>query len=149
DRVLEVPGFHVGGHLPGRMRSRIPSGKAFNVSRALGLLGIGNTAAGWMGREAVQLFETAGRAVGVRSRFTPIDAPARENITILDPKSDVETHIRDAGPALTPADLERLAHELSILSHPNAVVVFAGSTPPGVSAEQFGELVDLCIGKGA
>lgn len=149
DRVLEVPGFRIGGHLPGRMRWRAPSGKAFNVSRALGLLGVNSTAAGWVGRDAIESFETAARAAGVMPRFIPIDAPTRENITILDSKRNVETHIRDCGPDITDADLERLAHELTVLSHPNAVMVFSGSTPPGVSAERFGGLVDLCIEKGA
>jgi 1-phosphofructokinase family hexose kinase len=149
DRVMEVPGFRIGGHLPGRMRSRTPSGKAFNVSRALGLLGVTSTAAGWMGRDAIDSFEAAARAAGALPRFIPIDAPTRENITVLDTKRGVETHIRDAGPTITEADIEKLEHELAILSHPNAVVVFSGSTPPGVSAERFGKFVDQCIAKGA
>jgi 1-phosphofructokinase family hexose kinase len=149
DRVMEVPGFRIGGHLPGRMRSRTPSGKAFNVSRALGLLGVCSTAAGWMGRDAIDSFEAAARAAGALPRFIPIDAPTRENITILDTKRGVETHIRDAGPVITDDDIEKLVHELSILSHPHAVMVFSGSTPPGVSAEQFGIFVGLCIARGA
>lgn len=149
DRVMEVPQFRVGGHLPGRVRSRIPSGKAFNVSQALGLLGVRSIAAGWMGRDALEFFEKAARTRGVMPRFLPIDAPTRENITILDPKRRVETHIRDIGPTIAAADVDRLVHELSVLAHPNADIVFSGSTPPGVSPEKFGEMVDLCIGRGA
>lgn len=149
DRVIEVPGFRIGGHLPGRLLSRTPSGKAFNVSRALGLLGVNNTAAGWMGRDTIETFETAARASGVMARFIPIDAHTRENITVLDTKRGIETHIRDTGPEVTADDLDKLAHELSVLAHPNAVLVFSGSTPPGVSTEQFGRFVDLCLEKGA
>ena len=149
DRVMEVPGFHLGGHLRGRMRTRTASGKAFNVSRALGLLGVSNTAAGWMGNDALTFFEQAARDAGATPRFTPIEAPTRENITILDPHADVETHIRDAGPTVTTAEYDRLASELSILAHHNATVVFSGSTAPGISMKQFGALLDLCAGRGA
>ncbi|GMU20177.1 MAG: 1-phosphofructokinase [Phycisphaerae bacterium] len=149
DKVMEVSGLHIGGHLPGRLRSRTPSGKAFNVSRALGLLGIDNTAAGWMGRDAMEFFESAARAARVTPRFVPLEDATRENITLLDPVSRTETHIRDAGPSVAPEDIGRLRSELSILSHGQAVIVFSGSTPPGLSAEGFGELVDLCIERGA
>lgn len=149
DRVMEVPGFHLGGHLRGRMRSRTASGKAFNVSRALGALGVESTATGWMGRDGLELFERAARAAGVRTRFVTLDAPTRENITILDPQDRTETHIRDAGPMVGPADVERLAQELSFLAHPQAVIVFSGSTAPGMTAEQFGGLLGLCGQRGA
>ena len=149
DRVMEVPGFRIGGHLPGRMRSRTPSGKAFNVTRALGLLGVSSTAAGWMGRDAIDAFEAAARAVGSVPRFIPIDAPTRENITVLDTKRGVETHIRDVGPEITSTDVDKLEHEISVLAHPSAIMVFSGSTPPGVSPAQFGAFIDLCIEKGA
>ena len=108
-----------------------------------------NTAAGWMGRDAVDFFESVARQHDVTPRFIPIDLPTRENITILDPKRRIETHIRDIGPTVTEADLDRLRHDLSILAHPGAVMVFSGSTPPGISPEQFGEIVDLCMGRGA
>ena len=59
DRIIEVPGLHVGGHLPGRLRSRLPAGKAVNASRALSTLGVASTAAGWVGQETADLFEQA------------------------------------------------------------------------------------------
>lgn len=149
DRLMEVPGFHIGGHIQGRMRSRTPSGKSFNVSRALGLLGVSNTAGGWMGRDALELFERAAREAGAVPRFVPIDAPTRENVTILDLQGGTETHIRDAGPEVTAADLQRLRDDLAVIAHPRAVMVFSGSTPPGMSPGQFGEVIDLCISKGA
>lgn len=149
DRVMEVPGFRIGGHLRGRMRSRTPSGKAFNVSRALGVLGVPNVAAGFMGRDALQQFESAATAAGATPRFTALDAPTRENITILDPDARIETHVRDRGPKVTTADIERLAGDLALLVHAQALVVFSGSTPPGMPGEQFGRLIDVCTAVGA
>ena len=49
DRIIEVPGFMLGGHQHGRLRIREPAGKAVNVSRALSELGITSSAVGWVG----------------------------------------------------------------------------------------------------
>ncbi len=149
DRIIEVPGFQIGGHDKGRLQSRLPAGKAINVSRAMSVLGCVSTAAGWVGSESTAMFELAAKDCGVAARFVPIAGPTRENITIIDPIGHTETHIRDVGPTVTEDDIRRLSDELVSTAGPDVVVVFTGSCAPGLSADRFGEILKSCIDRGA
>jgi 1-phosphofructokinase family hexose kinase len=154
DRIIEVPGLHIGGHLRGRFRTRLPAGKAINVSRALAGLGCGNIAAGWVGQDALGLFTDELKKINVQPRFTPIRAMTRENITIIDPDHHIETHIRDAGPLVTPQDIDRLQTDLKQLAEENAadnktvLFVFTGSLAPGLSIDQYLRLKETCCRTG-
>lgn len=147
DRVLEVPGLQIGQHCKGQLRWREPAGKALNVSRALLTLGIRSTAVGLVGRGELAEFETFAKAAGFLSRFTPIAGASRENITLIDPVANTETHIRDVGPHITRNDLERLRDRLAGFRGPQHIVVFTGSLPPGLEPEDFGKLLEQCIGQ--
>lgn len=149
DRVLEVPGFAAGQTLQGQLRWLSPGGKAFNVSLALAALGVSNTAAGLMGLDTQELFERTAAGAGVSARFTTISSATRQNITILDPLSGGETHLRDVGPPVTEEDIGRLMTDLEALVGRDGIVVFSGSLPPGLTPPRFGQIVDACIATGA
>lgn len=149
DRIIDVPGFHVGGHDKGRLRSRLPAGKAINVSRAMAALGCPSTATGWVGRDALGMFEQATAKAGVSSCFVPIDGPTRENITIIDPVGQTATHIRDSGPTVTEEDVRRLAERLWSLAGLDVVLVFTGSCAPGLAADRFADILKACLDRGA
>lgn len=149
DRIIEVPGFHVGGHLQGRLHLREPAGKAINVSRALAALGVANTAIGWVGMQTYDLFHESLARAGVKACFLPIAGETRENITLIDPQGGAETHIRDAGPTITPADVQRLIDLLESVSTPQTLVVFTGSLPGGVDMAVWCQLLDMTKRRGA
>jgi 1-phosphofructokinase family hexose kinase len=149
DRILEVPDLAVGGHLRGRLVSVQPAGKATNVARLLGALGTPCVLTGFVGHGDHERFQQSFRGAPVRVELFEGQGPTRENITLVDPNRGTETHIREVGPGLTADDLERLAAKLSGLVSPGACVVFAGSLPPGVDAEAFGRLLDICRDRGA
>lgn len=150
DRVVEVPGFHVGGHLKGRLRYRIPAGKAINVSRVLAAMGVAHIATGWVGGGDRALFDQQLVEAGVESRFVSIAGQTRENITIVDPEQQTETHIRDRGPDLLPGEIEQLMTTLDVLAqvpqsddgHP--LFVFTGSLAPGLKVDTFVEMLEQC-----
>ncbi|HOA73632.1 MAG TPA: 1-phosphofructokinase family hexose kinase [Phycisphaerae bacterium] len=149
DRILEVPGFKIGSHLQGRQRLREPAGKAINVSRALSELGVKSTAIGWVGMNAFDLFHEAMRKVGVKACFLPITGATRENITIIDPNTHTETHIRDAGPKVDDADVRRLTDLLQNVVTAESLVIFTGSLPPGLPLHAWENLLQTCIDRGA
>jgi 1-phosphofructokinase len=149
DRILEIPGFRIGQHAKARLRNRQPSGKAFNVSRALAALGVPNTAAGFVGQDAADDFERAARGAGIAPSFVTLPGRTRENTTIIDPIDHTETHIREEGPTVSPGDVERLRDSLRGLVHSGATVVLTGSLAPGLSPEEFRGIVDDCIARGA
>ncbi|MCC7145011.1 MAG: hypothetical protein IT443_01050 [Phycisphaeraceae bacterium] len=170
DRVLQVPGLAVGGHLKGRRVSRYPAGKGINVSRALQRLGVGSVATGWVGENELAEFEAFLRAgaerredeahstlrddvwhpsadshpgAGVDSQLLPVRGSTRENITLIDPQRHTDLHVREEGFAVTAADLERMRDRLGELSRPGTVVAFCGSVPAGMGAEELADLVEV------
>lgn len=149
DRILEVPGFKIGGHVQGRLRMREPAGKAINVSRALADLQIKSTAIGWVGMNAFDLFHEAMRRAGVKACFLPITGATRENITIIDPTGPTETHIRDAGPRVDDADVRRLMDLLPTVVTGESLVIFTGSLPPGLPMHAWESLLRACTARGA
>jgi 1-phosphofructokinase len=152
DRIVEVPGFRVGGHLPMTPLRRHPAGKAINVSRALAILGRPSIATGFAGqREAAEFEAFLARVAGPRiaCRFRPVEGATRENLTILDPQQRIDTHLREPGFTVTADDVARLTAVLDELAEPGVVICFSGSLPPGLSVDQFVAMLSRCIDRGA
>jgi 1-phosphofructokinase len=152
DRVLECPDFHIGGHQTVRQMARLAAGKAANVSRALALLGHDSIASGFMGAEELEFFQTELMSVGpgrVLCRFIEVAGTTRENISILDPRRKLETHLRDKGFAVTDVDKrllqEKLLHELRT----GDMAVFAGSLCEGMVPGDLVWLMNQCGSAGA
>ena len=152
DRILECPDFHIGGHQQARQVARLAAGKAANVNRALAQLGCDSLATGFVGATDVEFFHEQLMACGpgrVLCRFVEAAGKTRENISILDPKRRVETHLRDKGFTVTPEEAgflqQRILHELK----PGDFAIFSGSVDVGLEAGYFGALLDKCTAAGA
>jgi 1-phosphofructokinase len=148
DRIVEVPGFRPGGHQKGRLRSRLPAGKAINVARALTSLDVSGTATGWVGRDAADEFDRFLTGHGVRPALLPIEGATRENVTVVDPAVPQETHIRETGPAVSDEEIQVLIDHLAAMAGESRLFVFTGSAAPGLPPQRFGELLDLCTRRG-
>jgi 1-phosphofructokinase family hexose kinase len=79
--------------------------------------------------------------------FFELPGRTRENVTIVD--HGQETHIRDVGLEVDGRNLERLKKKLGLMSRPGNVVIFSGSLPPGITPEDFRQLVTMVIAAGA
>jgi len=144
DRTLEVPDLEIGGHVRGRLISVQPAGKAVNIARLLGILDTPCVLTGFVGQGDRDRFARSFKKTPVRVEMFEGHGPTRENITLIDPNRGVETHIRDVGFTLTEDDLGRMKKKLGILAGCSGYVVFAGSLPPGMEADAFARLVDVC-----
>lgn len=149
DRILSVEGFAAGAHQVGREISRMPAGKALNVSRVMSNLGVPTVATGFLGKENRQLFDDLFHGSRIVDQFFPLPGRTRENITIADPRTGHETHIRDAGLEIQPRYFDRLRKKLHLLCRSDRIIIFSGSLPPGVAPEDFAALLRECIGTGA
>ena len=152
DRILECPDFHIGGHQMATQIAQLAAGKAANVSRALALLGSDTIATGFIGTGELELFHEQLMAMGpgrILCRFVEVGGQTRENITIIDPKRCLETHLRDRGFVVTPAEVGVLEKKLQHEVKSGDMVIFSGSLCSGVSYEDFARLIDDCTVAGA
>ena len=149
DRIMEIAGFQVGGHQRGETVARVPAGKGVNVSRALSELGVASIATGFVGRLQLEEYETSFRDSLVQPQFLAVDGRTRENVTVIDPTSATETHLRDKGLSPTPSDIGRLRNKINLLAKPDRLFVFSGSLPTGMETSRVVELTDIVLSKGA
>lgn len=152
DRVLEAPGFAVGKHVRGHRVALYPAGKGVNVSRVLAMLGVRSVATGFVGQGELAMFEEHLEEVGgnrVICQLLIVRARTRDNITIVDPIDDTETHLRDEGFEVQPEDVARIASKLALLANEDTIMIFGGSLPPGVSPSAFAHMIDRCDERGA
>lgn len=151
DCILECPDFQVGEHQHARPIARIAAGKAVNVSRALALQDTDTIATGFMGTEELEFFHEQLLAAGpgrILCHFVEVGGKTRENISIVDPKRQVETHLRLSGFTVTPNEAAILKDKLTHDLHPGDIAVFSGSLCEGLEPEYLGELIDLCTKTG-
>ncbi|MEC9373188.1 MAG: PfkB family carbohydrate kinase [Planctomycetota bacterium] len=147
DRVIEAPSFKVGAHVTGHIVAWYPTGRGITISRAFANVGVRSIATGFVGRAELNMFEeylqrvAHGRAV---SQFLVVRARTRDNITIVDPVEDTDTHIRDAGFKVQPDDVTRISSKLSMLAREGTIMCFGGSLPPGVTPADFANMVSRC-----
>ncbi|TVQ31399.1 MAG: hypothetical protein EA376_09835 [Phycisphaeraceae bacterium] len=157
DHVIVAENFKIGKRVAGwiaddRYPAGFPTGKGIAISRVLGFKGIRSIATGFVGRNELDMFEgflekkASGRVV---SQFLVVQKRTRDNITIVDPVNETETHIRDVGFEVQQDDVKRISSKVAMLSRPDTIVCFAGSLPRGLEPEQFGRLVARCVGQGA
>jgi 1-phosphofructokinase len=144
DRVIEVPGLKVGSHVRGRLLSWQPAGKAVNVSRSLALMNVSSVAAGFACPDTVEAFRRTCLASGISPAFTTIEGMTRENITLVDPETGCETHIRDVGPTVDGAAIQRLRDDLKKCITRDTRVVVTGSCAQGMDVSAYRDLLMFC-----
>ncbi len=152
DRVLEAPNFAIGEHVAARRLAWYPAGKGINVARTLAKIGVGCVATGFVGRGELGMFEEALERTGpgqIVTQLLVVRGRSRDNITIVDPVNDTETHLREEGFKVQPEDVTRIGSKLAMMARPGRIIAFSGSLPPGFSAEQFAEIVHRCHRSGA
>jgi len=154
DRILECPGFHVGGHQQARQIARLASGKAANVSRALAHLGTDSIATGFIGALELPFFHDQLMATASKGKilchFIAVAGSTRENVSILDPqRRGGETHIRDRGFTVQPAEMQLLEDRIRQDLKAGDYAVFSGSLCQGLPDRYFSKIMDLCATLGA
>ncbi|QQE12083.1 1-phosphofructokinase family hexose kinase [Planctomycetota bacterium] len=152
DRVLEADNFTVGKHAKARQINRYPAGKGINVSRTLARLGWMNVATGYAGEQHAEEYERYLKTVGpgsVKNQLLTVKGATRENITIVDPKNNTDTHIRTEGYTISPHALGRITSKVGLLARPDTIIVFSGSLPTGMELADFYTLVNVAMSAGS
>jgi 1-phosphofructokinase family hexose kinase len=152
DRVMRVERFRVGQHCPARRVGHYPAGKGVNVSRVLAVLGVRSVATGFVGQRELAMFEEYLEQIGqgrITTQLLVVRGRTRDNITIIDPIDDTETHLRDEGFSVARDDVVRVSSKVGMLARRHAILCFCGSLPPGVRTGDLRSMLHRCEDAGA
>ncbi len=152
DRVMRVERFRVGQHCPAKRTGHYPAGKGVNVSRVLAVLGVKSVATGFVGQKELGMFEEYLEHIGkgrITTQLLVVRGRTRDNITIVDPIDDTETHLRDEGFSVTRDDVVRVSSKVGMLARPDSILCFSGSMPPGVCVGDLRSMLHRCEDAGA
>jgi 1-phosphofructokinase family hexose kinase len=148
DRTLTIPDFAVGGTFKATHSESIPAGKGINVARVVATLEEPVAALGIVGEHDAAMFVAAMGGLGIENRLLPVPGGTRNSVTVLDPHSGTQTHLRERGFAPPPEALAQVEDALQETG-PGDWVVLAGSLPPGVPADLYRTLIHTCSQRGA
>lgn len=152
DHVIEAPNLTIGAHVRAHRIGRSVGGKGVNVARILGTLGTRSVATGFVGKGELAMFEEFLERVGtgrVVTQFLTVRGRTRDNITIMDPVMDTDTHVRTEGFEVQREDVRRLLSKAAMLSRPETVLCLGGSVPPGVLIGDLRTMAHRCREGGA
>lgn len=148
DKTVVVPGFSVGQTNRGAIDRIEVGGKGINVARTLRELGCPVVATGFLagdgGREIAALLGQQ----GIDTDFVVVPGETRVNLKIVDPLAGLETEINEPGCEIPADALVALAARLKALARRAALMVFAGSLPPGLPADTYARFIRLAREEG-
>ena len=141
DRTCYVDGIEWGDHKVITSETRVPAGKALNISKALVWLSVSSTAAGFWGEaDYPDMTEALSELSGfIKPAYTTAKGKTRQNVTVVDTNQNREMHLRSRQTLITQASLKQLSRDLQEQLNPQTSVIFAGSIPDGI-------FQDECVG---
>ncbi|TMQ99117.1 1-phosphofructokinase family hexose kinase [Actinomadura soli] len=137
DDTYEVPDVRFGEMNRVAAVHRRPGGKGVNVARVLHGLGHEVTAAGLAGGVTGRQIEEGLASLGVPASFTRTSGEARRTVTVVGAEVTV---FNEPGPTVTGEEWAAFLGDYGRLARDAAVVVLAGSLPPGVPPDAYAEL---------
>mgnify|MGYP001287766011 CR=1 FL=1 len=141
DRTLSVPNFQLSHRHRASASLALPGGKGVNVARALKRLGQPVIATGLAGgRTGTTIIEEL-TGEGILNDFVRIGDESRTSTAVIDPTSNLQTEINEAGPEVAEAELGVLIDKLRYLAKGADLVVLAGSLPREVPVDFYATLV--------
>lgn len=146
DRTLTLAGpLERGGVNVALTTTDQAGGKGVNVARVVALAGV--TVAAVLPADAGDPLVHALESAGVMSDAVPVGHGARVNVAITEPDGTT-TKVNEPGHTLPQHIRDDLRDRLLARSEPGGWVVLAGSLPPGVPTDWYGQLTRELKGAG-
>ena len=143
DRTIEVDHLDVGQvHRSESIRLEAGS-KGVNVARVLKTLGVPCVLTGFLGGPAGEFIAQGLGKEGIACAPCLIQDESRSCYILIESRTSRQTVVNEAGPRISPNEMECLvAHFLGLLREAE-LVLFSGSLPPGVPDETYARLIAL------
>lgn len=124
-------------------------GKGFNVARMLKSLGVASVALGFAAGKAGEMLSDKLHSLGIETDFVWVDGETRTNVSIVGSEDGKYLKVNEPGPTIAPGDLDQLREKIVSRVRSGDWWVLAGSLPPGVPDEFYGEMIRVIQGAGA
>jgi 1-phosphofructokinase family hexose kinase len=141
DKSLSVPNFRLGRRHRTVEQRTIAGGKGVNIARTLKALGQPVIATGFAGGVTGTHIVEQLTEESILNDFVRIREESRTNTSVLDPTTGQQTEINERGPLVSEREVELFRDKLLYLARGAAIVVFAGSLPPGVEPDIYAALI--------
>jgi tagatose 6-phosphate kinase len=152
DKTVSVPHLEPGRiHRP-VVRAVVPGGKAANTVRAAHHLGLRGEVVAVLGGHAGSWYRDALASAGIPLHEVRVDTETRTCVSILDEAAGTLTELYEPGVTLRPDDwpiVEAALSEALGDDPTGAVVVLAGSLPPGAPTDAYRRLAQQAASAGA
>ncbi len=149
DQTKVLDRFVSGDTLRVKVSRTDAGGKGINVSRVVAELGAESVALGFAAGGLGRYVEQALKNEGVECDFVHTKGETRTNITILDESRHENTILSDRGPQTDPRSVDKLLGKLRKRLEPGDWLVVAGSIPPPLSPQVYGDIITLAREQGA
>ncbi|MFD7415921.1 1-phosphofructokinase family hexose kinase [Kitasatospora purpeofusca] len=116
-------------------------GKGINVARVLGVLGHDPVATGLAGGATGRLILDGLHTARIRSEFVEVGGESRRTLAVVSRDDGDATVFNGRGPSVTSAEWQLFHRRYAALASTARVVVLSGSTPPGLPADAYAQLV--------
>lgn len=147
DKTLSIPNFNIGQ--VNRVESlRVDAGgKGINVSKTVKELKGESIAFGFIGGKSGEFIKEYLDAIGIKNDFIWINNEIRTNIKIVDTANNTFTDINEAGPTVSPKDLEKIMKKILDAAYENSVLVLSGSIPNGLGSSTYKDIIEYVSSK--
>jgi 1-phosphofructokinase family hexose kinase len=148
DKTYVVEGFGVDRmHRPSEWWST-PGGKGINVLRVYRELGGNGIATGFVGGRVGDAIVEGLSDEGIPHDLVHVAGESRLCIKVMDPKSGTQTEVNEAGPHISPQEVELLTAKIAELMGSAEYVVLCGNVPPGVPVSFYGDVIRMAKSRG-
>lgn len=148
DKTVDVPELVCGGLNRITKVEYDAGGKGINVSKTIQELGGQSIATGFLGGNNGQVIAGVLKDKGIKCDFVWVSGETRTNTKVIEADGSL-TELNEPGFLITQDHLQALKNKLLEYANEEAIFVFAGSIPAGVSKDIYGELIRLVKEKGA
>ena len=124
-------------------------GKGFNVARMLKSLGVASTALGLAAGKTGELLDNRLNGLGIETDFVWVGGETRTNVSIVSSENGRYVKVNEPGPTIVDADIVRLKQKIQARVQNGDWWVLAGSLPPGVPTDFYGDIIKIIHSAGA
>lgn len=126
-----------------------PGGKGINVSKVIHALGRNSVAFALLAGNTGRAIQDAVNQLGIACEFFFTEGETRTNLKVVDPVNHTNTDINEPGFVVTPEILDTILDRLTEMLHPDDIVFFSGTLPPGAPENTYSTWIRRCKECGA